>query len=315
MATLLEKVSVINSGCHEIGHLRSDNVAQLSTHSLARRLPPGSWDSHMHVVDPDRYPLASGASYQPQKHTLHDAISFEASVGIANIVLVQPSIYGYDNSCLLDALAKLGQQRARGVVVCDVKNTTARQLSEWHRLGVRGIRLNYVSNGSDFSPDQLHSSLREHANLIRSFGWVLQVYVPMSLLDALREIAPTLGVKLCIDHMGYPSLPDTPVEDPYQIPGFETLIQLLEQPNVFVKLSAPYRISKLQSQADLDPVAQEIIRLRGMDRVVFATDWPHTRFEGLDIRPWMEKVLDWCEHNPQLRDRLFVDNAKELWDA
>lgn len=316
MAALIERFSAIPASYDAVEQLPSDISIQTIPKPIAERVPQGSWDSHMHVVDPGRFPLAPGASYQPQKHTLSEAVNFEASVGISNIVLVQPSIYGYDNSCLLEALTQLGPQRARGVVVCNAKTTNQRQLAEWHDMGVRGIRLNYVSNGSSTcSAEALHDSLQTYAAMIRPFNWVLQIYIPMSLLDALGKIAPILGVKICIDHMGYPSLPEEPVTDPYSIPGFQSLVLLLEQKNVFVKLSAPYRISKLQSQADLDPIAKEIIRLRGMDRVVFATDWPHTRFEGLDIRPWMEKVLDWCEHNPRLRERLFVKNAEDLWDV
>jgi predicted TIM-barrel fold metal-dependent hydrolase len=315
MAALIDRMAILPDR-HDTANQTSTDPSVHSVHSsIAERLPHGAWDSHMHVVDPDRFPLSPGASYQPRKHTLTDAIKFESSVGISNIVLVQPSIYGCDNSCLLEALTKLGPHRARGVVVCDDKTTTLRQLSQWHELGVRGIRLNYVSNGSSYSAEELHRSLYDYAKLVRPLGWVLQIYIPMSLLDALIQISPVLGVKICIDHMGYPSLPDEPVTNPYSIPGFQSLVNLLGQKNVYVKLSAPYRISKVQSQADLDIVAKEIIRLRGMDRVVFATDWPHTRFEGLDIRPWMEKVLDWCAHNPRLRDRLFVQNAEDLWDV
>ena len=80
-----------------------------------------------------------------------------------------------------------------------------------------------------------------------------------------------------------------------------------------MKFSAPYRLSKLQSQANLEPIAKELLRKRGKDRVVFATDWPHTRFEGLDIRPWMGKVLDWCAAEPLLCERLFAKNAEDLW--
>ncbi len=101
--------------------------------------------------------------------------------------------------------------------------------------------------------------------------------------------------------------------DPYALPGFAALIRLLEAGHTFVKLSALYRISKRADLRDPEPVAKEIIRVAGKTRVVFATDWPHTRFEGLDIRPFIEKVLDWCDDDSNLAERLFRGNAEDLW--
>ena len=60
-------------------------------------------------------------------------------------------------------------------------------------------------------------------------------------------------------------------------------------------------------------MCRELIRLRGRDRIVFATDWPHTRFDGVDIRPWMEKVLAWCGQDETLVDALFRATAEDLW--
>lgn len=81
-----------------------------------------------------------------------------------------------------------------------------------------------------------------------------------------------------------------------------------------MKLSAPYRISKSQDDwEELRPIAQEILKVAGESRVVFATDWPHTRFEGLDIRPWMELLLELCGENEYLKERLFRENAQDLW--
>lgn len=51
-------------------------------------IPADSWDSHMHVTSPD-YPLAAAAAYTPSAHTLEDAMAFEHSYNIPNIVLVQ----------------------------------------------------------------------------------------------------------------------------------------------------------------------------------------------------------------------------------
>ena len=313
MTAVIERLSGLNPDFDATTRSPPNVHARSPDSTIARRLPRGAWDSHMHVVDPDRFPPSSSAAYYPSKHTVEDAINFENSIGMSKVVLVQPSIYGTDNSCLLEALTTLGPQRARGVVVCDPDETTEQQLWQWHEMGVRGIRVNYVSDGLELAADEMRTTLLRYADLIRPLAWVLQIYLPMALMEVLEDLAPRLGVTLCIDHMGCPSLTDDSTTDPYQIPGFPSLIRLLQQENVYVKFSAPYRLSKLQSQANLETIAKELLRKRGKDRVVFATDWPHTRFEGLDIRPWMGKVLDWCAAEPLLCERLFAKNAEDLW--
>jgi predicted TIM-barrel fold metal-dependent hydrolase len=49
-------------------------------------------------------------------------------------------------------------------------------------------------------------------------------------------------------------------------------------------------------------------------KMVFASDWPHTRFEGLDVKPFVSRCLDWAEEL-DAKDLVFRDNAKHLWDC
>ncbi|KAH8895686.1 amidohydrolase 2 [Thozetella sp. PMI_491] len=287
---------------------------------LIRRLPPGSWDSHMHTIEPDRFPTVMTAFYTPQTHTLRQALEFEASVGISNIVIVQPSVYGNDNACLLDVLRELGPERCRGVVQFDPDVTSLDTLREWDALGVRGVRINLYSVGKTLAPPELEATLRRFADAVRPLDWVVQVYVPLFMVETLESIVPTLRVRFCIDHLGQPDLVPATAEasggappDPYALPGFASLVRLLREGHAYVKLSAPYRISKRADLSDLEPLAREVIRVGGLTRVVFATDWPHTRFEGLDIRPFMEQVLDWCGDDDHLVERLFRGNAEVLW--
>ncbi|KAI3544655.1 amidohydrolase [Colletotrichum filicis] len=283
--------------------------------TLPERIPRGAWDSHMHVVDPAAYPLAKDAVYCPKTHRLDHALAFESSVGIDNIVLVQPSIYGNDNTCLLDALRALGSRRGRAVVAFEPGSLSQSTLAEWHRLGVRGVRINLSSVGKSLNAVELDSLLRRYAHDCKPLDWVMQVYMPMSMIELLEPIVPTLGVRVCIDHLGHPNIKDMPSHNPYDMKGFKSLAKLLRAGNTYVKLSAPYRLSSKADHSDLEPIAREVLHLRGKDRVIFATDWPHTRFEGLDIRPWMETVLDWCGKDDVLVDRLFMGNAEDLWNA
>ncbi|KAH9991845.1 hypothetical protein F4779DRAFT_609480 [Xylariaceae sp. FL0662B] len=162
---------------------------------LSERIPGDAWDSHMHVVDPVAYPLSADALYKPHPHTLEDAMNFENSVGIKNIVFVQPSIYGHDNSCMLDAMQILGPKRAHGVVVFNPEDTPLSTLWDWHHLGVRGVRINLKSVGKTMEQAELETVLKLHADAVRPLNWIIQLYVPMHMISLLEYIVPLLGVR------------------------------------------------------------------------------------------------------------------------
>lgn len=292
------------------------DVLCASTASSARaRIPEGSWDSHMHVIDPVKFPLAKDAQYSPESHTLEQALDKEAELGFPNIVLVQPSIYGHDNSCLIDALQKLGPRRARAVVTFDPETIDNPTLLAWHALGVRGVRLNFQSVGKQADSEELVKMLRCYANIVRPLQWVIQLYIPLAVLEAVESIIPYLGVPICLDHFGCPALlpEDGEISDLDAIPGFPALKRVLDKTNTFVKLSAHYRLCTDLSR--LEPLAKALLSIDGGRKVVFATDWPHTRFPELDIVPFVQAVLNWCEGNTALATRVFRDNARALWDC
>lgn len=285
-------------------------------HSLTRqpKLPPRSWDSHMHVFEPHSLD-SPAAPYHPIPSSLSQALAFESSLGLSNMVLVQPSCYGNDNSYLLSALRQLGDRRARGVVAFDPYTTSPETLQQWHRLGVRGVRINLKSVDATMDRSSFEKLLRCTADAVRALFWVIQLYIPMDLVAWLAEFAHELDVKICLDHFGAPDLSSPSIDptDPYSIPGFQSLVDLLAQGKTYVKFSAPYRVSRDPTLCDLAPLALELLRVAGTTRLVFATDWPHTRFNGLHIAPFVQQCVEWCQHDPTLIERLFQGNAEDLW--
>ncbi|KAJ5388455.1 Amidohydrolase 2 [Penicillium cosmopolitanum] len=284
---------------------------------VKQRVPLKSWDSHMHVVEPERFPISKSAVYQPSIHTLEDALNFESTIGVENLVFVQPSIYGTDNSCMLAALAKLGPSRGRAVVVVDPDTITQETLDEWHTLGVRGLRVNLQSVGKIMEQSELEATLKRHADIARPRNWMIEVYVPLKMIPMLESIVPHLGVTFCIDHFGSPELSpislykDESPFDPYALPGFSSLISLIRTGSTYIKVSAPYRLTKDAGMRDLKAMAREFLSA-APDRVIYATDWPHTRFTGVDISPFTEWCLDLCVHEPGLAEKLFRRNTERM---
>ena len=111
-------------------------------------LPKGSIDTHVHVFAPG-YRLSPARGYTPPYSTLAELQHLHSMLGIERVVFTQPSVYGTDNSPILDAMAALNREtpgRARCVVALDM-NVTEDELAALDAAGVRGVRLNTDNKG------------------------------------------------------------------------------------------------------------------------------------------------------------------------
>src|SRR5690242_3608756 len=70
--------------------------------------PPGAADCHVHVIGPkSRFPLAKERTYTPMDAPTAQLAAMLKRLGLDRVVLVQPSFYGTDNSCMLDCMAAI----------------------------------------------------------------------------------------------------------------------------------------------------------------------------------------------------------------
>src|SRR5580704_12028688 len=110
------------------------------------KVPRGACDCHTHVFcDPQRFSFWSGRTYTPETATVNETRALHRALHVDRIVVVNASVYGSDNSCMADALRQLGH-RARGIAVIE-EHTSDAQLDVLGYIGVRGIRLNFVTLG------------------------------------------------------------------------------------------------------------------------------------------------------------------------
>lgn len=277
-------------------------------------IPVDSWDSHIHVTEPHRFPSSKDALYSPHEATFEQANENASRLQLPKLVFVQPSPYGTDNSCLLDGLQRMGPQHARGVVVCEPDTTTEDTLAHWHTLGVRGVRINLKSVHRHVSKQDFLLQLRKYIDLIRPLRtWSICIYANLSQVSYLESIVKDHdSVNVVLDHFGGP--PELH-NDMQQFHGWTDLLKLMRQDNVFIKISAPYRFTHGAVFRPAESAVKQLLNVRSGRGVVFASDWPHTRFEGVDISPFVQKCLDWCEGDQKTADALFRDNAERLWDV
>lgn len=139
----------------------------------------------MHVFDPELGSYAPGRAYTPEDATFESLIKFESSISshklVPTLVLVQPSPYHTDNSVLKKILQGLKAQNKRsfGIAVVEIEQVSDTELEELHELGVRGIRLNLVSDGKEIDLPLLKTTLQRAADRVKQLpGWMIQVFIP-----------------------------------------------------------------------------------------------------------------------------------------
>ncbi|GAB7345959.1 hypothetical protein MBLNU457_4184t1 [Dothideomycetes sp. NU457] len=285
------------------------------------KVPEGAWDSHVHVIDEERFPFRPDYHYRPKRADLEDLLRFEKTINVPNVCIVAVSVYGTDNRSILDALERL-KGKGRAVVTIDPVKTTDDELFEMHKLGARAARINLASKSQNLTKDDFADVLQRYASRLRRLRWSLQLYIRLHQVQMIADIIPSLGIPVIIDHLGHPSSSDPMSEQP----GYTEFVSLLKQKYIYTKLSAVYRFAGLP---DIDSVVREILRV-APTQVVWASDWPHTGgmsmlvdndrtrhqdFRKVDDKEWVAQCLDWCDGDEGLARRIWVDNPRRLWQA
>ena len=248
-------------------------------------VPAGAWDCHAHVFgDPGRYPPSPGADYDPPPAPLGAYLRMLDDHGLARGVLVQPSVYGFDNRCLLEALDR-AEGRLLGVAV-PAPDTLAGELEAMHRRGVRGVRCNLLNSGG-LAPEVAV----DWQPVLASLGWHVALQVDVGRIADLRAYLERFSVPVVVDHMGRPRAWHA---DP-AAPGPRQLIDLVGEGACFVKLSAPYRLSKAPPPwPDVTPLARALLDANPAS-CLWASDWPHSNAAPpVHIADLFEALDSWC---------------------
>jgi predicted TIM-barrel fold metal-dependent hydrolase len=267
-------------------------------------VPTGAVDCHAHIFGPvEVYPLAEGRSYTPPEASLDQYRELHRTLGVTRGVLIQPSVYGFDNRCMIDALRQLGPNY-RGVAVVR-SDCSDDELDALHEVGVRGLRTNVLFGGGNALEDAVRMAGR-----IRRLGWHLQFLVDVSKVADLKGFVRRLEVPVVIDHMGHAAT-GTALREP----GFLDLLELLRLGQCRVKLSGSYRITseRLPPYGDVAEVAKALIDA-GPAHCLWATDWPHPQIpvpmpnDG-DL---MNQLPAWST-DQETTKRILVDNPASFY--
>ena len=246
-------------------------------------IPAGAVDSHFHIFD-DRYASVTGRPRAAA--SVADYLAFRQSLGIQRSVIIAPSTYGTDNTCLFEALDQLGPRHHRAVVILGDQRDP-QTLRDWQARGVRGIRL-YAGHGDLDDVQQLHD------------------------LAALADRLAQLPCQLVIDHFGFAPQPGAE-----QSPTADALRRLVDSGQTYVKLSGMYIQSKVGAPhyEDYDALAIDLVR-RAPERMLWGSDWPHTlattRPDGADL---LGRLRVWAPDQAVQQQILQANPERLYWSS
>ncbi len=275
-----------------------------ATRKPQTRFPAGACDCHAHVFGPqERFPYAANAAYIAPDAVTADYVGMLHNNGCDYGVLVQPSVYGTDNSCMVDAL-RAGRQALRGIAVV-AADVSDRELEDLHAAGVRGVRINLASATEGLT---LADGVRL-APRLKALGWHLQFYLDLPKMPEAEAQLAKLPITMVIDHFAR-----CPAQDGVHAPAFQALLRLVQRDNCWAKAMGPYFISKnAPLYADVTPLARALVAA-APDRVVWGSDWPHPGARALMPEdPLLADLLaEWVPDEAQRR-KVLVDNPARLY--
>lgn len=218
------------------------------------------FDSHLHIID-KRFPIQENNGYLPDYFSVTDYLDRVNKLDIKGGVVVSGSFQGFDQTYLVDALEKLGNNFV-GVTQLPY-DTSNEEINKLHKLGVQAVRFNVRRGGSEDLSKLAYFSQQVY-DLV---GWHTELYISSIQLKGISSVVETLPA-VSVDHLGLTKS------------GLSTLFELVDK-GVKVKATGFGR-------TDFDPVAviQEIHSIN-QEALMFGTDLPSTRakrkFENTDV--------------------------------
>src|SRR5437764_4748319 len=288
-----------------VGHADAQTVKYAAgTEGPKLKAPAHATDCHHHVYNA-KFPVDPRSTLRPGDALVDDYRALQKRIGTARNVLVQPSTYGTDNRCHLEALAAFGPT-ARMVAVVD-DTVSIEELKRMHALGVRGIRFNLAQAGAT-TPEMMEPLSKR----INDLGWHIQINAPAAKIIEVMPILERVPSPIVFDHLAH-----IPQPEGVNHPLFANVRALMDKGRTWVKLSGAYADTKVgpPTYADSSAVARAYAKAPP-ERCVWGSDWPHPSEQSKhlpDDAVLFDLLTDWVP-DEKVRHRVLVENAATLYD-
>ena len=275
----------------------------------AFRAPALACDSHFHVFGlPGRYAYGKDIRYTPPHAPLEDYLKLARHLRCERFVFVQPSAYGRNNDCMLDAMREVGIRKCRGIVDIDQDAPDA-ELERLNKIGVRGVRIN-ENPIKPFEPGYSKTMLSRIGRLdarCAELGWMLDFLTPGWLTLELLPVMEKLKSRFTVAHMGMFLAKDGPRQA-----GFRQFLDFLRGNGLgWVKFTGTYRMSVTPGFIDAAPMARALIEAVP-DRIIWGSDYPHLSFADKVGSVELFNLLgQWAGET--MRKKILVENPQRLF--
>ena len=229
----------------QVPYSEGRNVPQIA-------VPANACDCAHHIFDPVRFAYKPDDVRNQPPATVDVYKMLQRKLGLSRSVAINPSAYGFDNRCMLDAIQQLGKDKTHGIAVIP-DDISDRELEELNQGGIVGIRYN-VSRGAVVA----EKKVRRMADRIKEFDWNMHFWMPADIEMEYADLLSTLPVQVVFDHRGH-----LPKDQGINHPAFKLICNLLQEGKAWVKLSAQYHDSSLENDyADRRKFYKTKIRLK-----------------------------------------------------
>jgi 2-pyrone-4,6-dicarboxylate lactonase len=271
-------------------------------------LPKLACDTHAHILGPiAKYAYSPARVYTPPDCLLNDYQKMLATLGVQRAVLVQPSVYGSDNTVMLEAMKAAGSA-LRGVAVVE-NDVSDAKLKMLNAAGVRGVRVNIV-DVKDRKPGTLPmAELTALARRISPMGWHMEFLMHCDEFPDMDRTFADFPVDIVLGHLGYMK-----TSLGVQNAGFQALLRLMQAGKAWVKFTGPYRISsEVLPHADTNALAHALIAANAA-RVLWGSDWPHVMVKSAmpNDGDLCDLLLAWIP-DAVTREQVLVNNPAKLY--
>jgi predicted TIM-barrel fold metal-dependent hydrolase len=268
--------------------------------AVAQKEKPGMGfiDAHCHVWtdDTEHYPLAAGwkaGDLEPRRFAPEDLLRHAHAAGVDRIALVQMSCYRFDNSYMLDTMARHKGVFSGTAVIDPAGEAPERLMTELGRKGVRAFRI-YPGLDKGVRPNTgAGARWLEHGGYARMFAAGAKNNQALSCLinpDALPEVD-----RMCRQ------FPDTPVivdhlcrigvDGEIRDRDVEALCALAQHRRVLVKVGAFYALGKKAAPyTDLAGLIERVVKAFGPQRCMWESDSPFQAVGGHNYRDSAELI-------------------------
>lgn len=274
---------------------------------------PGACDCHMHIYDAQFAMVPNLAWVPPHLPVATYRREVQQVLGLQRAVVVQPSAYGMDNRCTLQAIAGLSAQGdtqgrrwvdARGIATVPADVSDA-ELARLHAGGMRGVRFLMTTT----QPVLGWETLEPMAARLADRGWLVNLQFDGRTAPEREDLLKRLPCKLVIDHNGKFLEPVPPAD-----PSFQSLLRVLDTGRVWIKLSAPYETSKIGAPGydDVSLLARTLAE-KFPERCLWGSNWPHPGQNPPPQSTALFELLSSWAGSEATRRRILVDNPAQVY--